>query len=138
MLGSSMAMNIGKPTPQKYDYGLNISYEPQSSSYYIDFTNPNNTVSSLYVNIKIPYSTETASTYTTVYETSTSSFPANISYKPYSKDMEHIITVTLNKNNSNYTYFFTSTPYNDDKIYDGVTKYTDEMNKYLKINNITS
>lgn len=138
MLGSSAIMNIGKPTPQKYDYGLNISYDPQSSLYYIDYTNPNNTVSSLYTNIKIPYSTETTSTYTTVYETSTSTFPANISYKPYSKDMEHIITITLTKSNSNYTYFFTNTPDTDDKMYDGITKYSDGINKYLKINNITS
>jgi hypothetical protein len=138
MLGSSLITSVGKPTPQKYDYGLNITYDPQSSLYFIDFTNPNNTVSSMYVNIKIPYSTETTSTYTTSYETSTSVFPANISYKPYSKDMEHVITVTLNKNNSNYTYFFINTPDNDDKIYDGITKYTDGMNKYLKINNLTA
>jgi hypothetical protein len=138
MLSSSFIINMGKPTPQKYDYGLNISYEPQSSFYYIDFTNPNNTVSSMYVSIKIPYSTETASTYTTIYETSTSTFPTNISYKPYSKNMEHIITTTLTKNNSNYTYFFTNTPDNDDKLYDGITKYTENINSYLKINNITS
>lgn len=138
MLGSSLITEFGKEEPLKYDYGLNISYDAQSSHYYIDFTNPNQTVSSLLVNIKIPYTTSTTSTYTTVYETSSSSFPSNISYKPYDKTMEHIITVTLVKPSGNYTCFFTNNPGDDDKIYNGITKYTDEINKYIQSNNTVS
>jgi len=138
MLGGSLISELGKPTPQKYDFGLNISYDSPSSSYYVDFTNPNNTVSSMDVNVKIPYSTSDTSSYTTIYETSASSFPSNISYKPYNKNMEHIIMVTLVKPTGNYTCFFTNVPGDDDKMYENVVKHTNEISKYLSVNNITS
>jgi hypothetical protein len=138
MLGMSLFSELGKPTPQKYDYGLNISYDSPSSSYFIDYTNPNNTVSSIGVNVKIPYSTTDASAYTTIYETSTSTFPVNISYKPYNKNMEHIVMVTLVKPTGNYTCFFTNVPSDDDKMYENVIVHTDGISKYLSSNNITS
>lgn len=138
MLASSIYTKMGDPIPQKYDYGLNISYDSQSSVYYIDYTNPNKTTSQLNVNIKIPYSTSDVSAYTTIYETSTSSFPSNISYKPYNKDMEHIVMVTLVKPNGNYTCFFSNIPNDDEKMYNGITQYIDRTKKYFNLNNISS
>jgi hypothetical protein len=131
LLGSSFLIDMGKPIPSKYDFGLNISYDPASSIYFIDYTNPNQTTTNLNVDIKVPYSTSYSSAYSTVYTTTTSSFPTNISYKPYNKDMEHVVTVTLIKPAGNYTCFFSNTPSDDEKLYNGVTKYTDEIDRYL-------
>ena len=130
-LGVSTYMDMGKPTPPKYDYGLNISYDPESSTYFIDYTNPNKTASDMNINIEIPYFTTKATEYSSVYKTSVNTFPANISYKPYNKDIEHAITVTIAKPTGNYTYFFTNNPGDDEKIYNAITKYTNNLDKYV-------
>ena len=136
LMVSSLISQIGKPTPMKYDYGLNISYDVHSSSYYIDYKNPNTTTTFMNVNIKTPYGSSEKE-YTTVYSTSSSTFPVNISYKPYNKDYEHTISVILSKSSGNYTYTFTNIPSNDEKMYDGVTKYTEFLNNQITNLNIT-
>ena len=128
-LGITTYMDMGKPLPPKYDYGLNISYDPESSTYFVDYTNPNQTASMMDVNIEVPYFNTGTSGYSTVYKTSTDIFPANISYKPYDKTLEHVVTITLVKSIGNYTYYFSNNPGDDERIYNGLTKYVDMVNK---------
>ena len=141
IFGISQLLQAVQPIPPQYDLGLNISYDPQSSSYYINYTNPNQTTTSMDVIIKIIYSTTPTSAYSTVYSTSINKFPSNISYIPSNKDMSHIITVTLTKSSGNYSYFFTNTPSDDDKLYVGVTQYGNiiynTINKYVQSNNMS-
>jgi hypothetical protein len=129
----SSVMNLGKPVPPKYDYGLNMSYDPETSTYFVDYTNPNQTASNMNVNIEVPYFNTGTSGYSSVYKTSTDTFPANISYKPYDKGIEHAITVTIMKQTGNYTYFFTSNPSDEERIYNGLTKYTKQIDKYIVV-----
>lgn len=130
-LGISSYLEMGKPTPPKYEYGLNISYNPESSVYFIDYTNPNQTASIMNVNIEVPYFNTGTSGYSSVYKTSSSIFPTNISYKPYNKDIEHAITITITKPTGNYTYFFSNNPGDEERIYNGLTKYTNRIDKYM-------
>jgi hypothetical protein len=131
-LGISSYLNMSKPSPPKYDFGLNISYDPESSSYFIDYTNPNSTASNMSVNIEVPYFNNGVSGYSSVYKTSSSIFPTNISYKPYNKDIEHAIIITITKPTGNYTYFFSNNPGDEERIYNGLTKYTNEIDKYMR------
>ena len=130
-LGISTYMDMGKPLPPKYEYGLNVSYDPESSIYFIDYTNPNQTTSIMNVDIEVPYFNAGTSGYSSVYKTSSNTFPTNISYKPYNKDIEHAITITITKPTGNYTYFFSNNPGDEERIYNGLTKYTNQIDKYV-------
>jgi hypothetical protein len=133
MLGYNAFMEMDKPVPVKYDYGLNISYSPESSIYFIDYTNPNQTAIEMDVNIDVPYFNTGTSGYSSVYKTSTKEFPANISYKPYDKAIEHAISVTIIKSTGNYTYFFSNNPADEERIYNGITKYVDQVKGLIKL-----
>jgi len=132
-LGITTYMDMGKPLPPKYDYGLNISYDPESSTYFVDYTNPNQTASMMDVNIEVPYFNTGTSGYSTVYKTSTDIFPANISYKPYDKALEHAVSVVIIKPTGNYTYFFSNNPGDDEKVYNAITKYTNKLDQYMLV-----
>jgi hypothetical protein len=125
IMGYNTFADMNKPAPPKFDYGLNISYSPESSIYFIDYTNPNQTALEMNVNIDVPYFNTGTSGYSSVYKTSTKEFPANISYIPYDKALEHVLTITLVKPMGNYTYYYSNNPGDDERIYNGLTKYVD-------------
>ena len=125
IMGYNTFIDMNKPAPLKYDYGLNISYSSESSIYFIDYTNPNQTALEMDVNIDVPYFNTGIYGYSSVYKTSTKEFPANISYKPYDKALEHAVSVVIIKPTGNYTYFFSNNPGDDERIYNGLTKYVD-------------
>jgi hypothetical protein len=111
--------SIIKPAPQKYDYGLNITYDPESSMYIVDYTNPNHTAQRLYTDIKIPL----ASDYISVFTNETSVFPANITYTPSDKMIMHTVSVMIVKPTGNYTYLFSNTPDEEEKMWNNIYKY---------------
>jgi hypothetical protein len=122
MVGS-FYLDMNKPVPPKYEYGLNITYDPQVSWYIVDYTNPNKTATNLTVDVSVPYGLN--GEYIPVYKSAsvTTEYPVNISYMPYDKSYEHVITVVINKPTGNFTYFYRSNPGDEEKIYNGVTKY---------------
>lgn len=126
-LVGSLFLESQKPPVMKYDYGLNISYSPESSSYFIDYTNPNNTATSLIVDIKIPLGKD----YQSVYSREVKEFPTNISYRPSNSDYNHIVSVNIIKQSGNYTYFYSNVPSDDDKMYNGLFKYTEPFNNVI-------
>jgi hypothetical protein len=118
-----------EPSPQEeivYEEGLNISYTPNEKMFSITFSNPNNDTINLATTIKIPFDTQSASMpYLTVYEYSTSEFPANITYFPAKKTSHigHTVTVTLIKDTGNYTYAYSIIPDTENKMWEGTGKY---------------
>lgn len=128
LIGSALLTGQEAVAPQ-YDYGLNISYSPVASSYYIDYTNPNGTAQSLAVNIGILMS---GTEYTTVYSKEVNEFPTNISYKPSNPAFSHKVSVNLVKDSGNYTYLYTNMPADDDQLYKGFYKYVDTITNVIK------
>lgn len=120
LLGSMFMESQTPSSTLRYDYGLNISYSPESSSYYIDYTNPNKTAQSLGIDISIPL---IVGEYKTVFTKEVTEFPVNISYKPSNPDYSHIVSVNLIKETGNYTYFYSNIPSDDNKIYNGLFKF---------------
>lgn len=115
----------GGDTPN-FEKGLNISYTPDNKMFSIKFDNPNNDTMNLNTNIKIPFDTESATMpYLTVYEYSTSEFPANITYlpAPKSSNIAHTVTVTLVKYTGNYTYAYSIIPDTENKMWEGTGQY---------------
>jgi hypothetical protein len=45
--------------------------------------------------------------------------------KIYDKALEHAVSVVIIKQTGNYTYFFSNNPGDDERIYNGLTKYVD-------------
>ena len=120
-----------------YEKGLNISYNPDDKLFYILFSNPNNDTYNLATNIKIPFDSQSATVpYLTVYEYSTSNFPANITYAPASKasNIAHTVTVTLVKSTGNYTYAYSIIPDTENKMWQGTGQY---INKIQEVFNQT-
>jgi len=128
LMASSLITESQKPAALKYTKGLNISYDAKSSMYYIDYTNPLNDTSSMIVNVQVPYASEMI----TVYNTQTSKFPANISYRPSNTDIIHTVAVNLIKPNGNYTYFLTNIPIEEDRLYEGLYKYTEPIQSLIQ------
>lgn len=128
LIGSALLTGEQSINPQ-YDYGLNISYSPAASSYFIEYTNPNETAKSLSVNIGILMS---GTDYTTVYTKDVSTFPVNISYRPSNPGFSHKVAVNIVKDTGNYTYFYTNMPSDDDQLYKGLYQYTDKVTGVIK------
>jgi len=130
MMASSLITESQKPSALKYTQGLNISYSPESSLYYIDYTNPNNDTESMNIDIKIPLLTSSESM--SVYNTQVTKFPSNTSYKPSNTDIPHTVSVNIIKQDGNYTYFFVNTPLEEDRLYDGLYKYTNPITELIQ------
>jgi len=129
LMASSLITESQKPSALKYTKGLNISYDPKSSLYYVDYTNPLNDTTSMSVDVQVPY---TSSDMMSVYNTQITKFPANISYKPSNTDIPHTVAVNIIKPNGNYTYFFTNTPIEEDRLYEGLYKYTEPIQSLIQ------
>ena len=82
-LGSSLMTQSQAPAALKYEQGLNISYSPESSTYFIDYTNPKNDTTSMTIDVQIP---RNDISYISTFSTEIKKFPANISYKPSNID----------------------------------------------------
>jgi len=129
IMGSTMYIDSQNPaTLMKYDHGLNISYSPVTSTYFIDYTNPNDTARYMMVNIGIMM---TPDVYSTVFSKEVTAFPANISYTPSEPDYMHRVSVNLVKETGNYTYFYSNIPSDDNKMYEGIFKYLPDMKDFL-------
>ena len=53
--------------------------------------------------------------------------------KTYDKAIEHAISVTIIKSTGNYTYFFSNNPGDEERIYNGITKYIDQVKGLVNI-----
>jgi hypothetical protein len=115
-----------------YEDGLNISYIPSNQLFHIEFTNPKADTTELSTIIKVPFdSTASPVTYITVYEYSTSKFPANITYIPSTKSSSatHTVLVTLIKSSGNYTYAYTIVPDTENRMWQGAGKYIEKISE---------
>jgi len=128
LMASSLITESQKPAALKYTQGLNISYDPKSSMYYVEYTNPKNDTNSIIVDVQVPYYSDMIS----VYSTQITKFPANISYKPSNTDIVHTVAVNVMKPDGNYTYFFTNTPIEEDRLYEGLYKYTEPIQSLIQ------
>lgn len=115
MMAYSLFMELQKPVELKYEPGLNISYSPESSLYIIEYTNPSDDTTS--ANIQIKTIILDTINMATNYDYTTNKFPLNVTYKPYDKNIQYYIFITLNKNTGNYTYTYVNVPSSDDAIY---------------------
>lgn len=129
LMASSLITESQKPAILKYTQGLNISYDPQSSLYYIDYTNPNNDTKSIMIDVSVPLS---STEFVSVYNTQVTKFPSNTSYKPSNTDVPHTVSVNILKVDGNYTYFFINTPIEDDRLYEGLFKYTKPISDMIQ------
>jgi hypothetical protein len=122
--GLNYFMNASAPIPIKYELGLNISYEPKSSQYMITYDNVNLTTNSLLVTISTPLDNiDDKITYVTKFEREEKTFPVNITYTPYNKDLPHVVSVTLTKTTGNYTYIYTNRPVETDSMYNNFERW---------------
>jgi hypothetical protein len=124
LMASSLITESQKPAALKYAQGLNISYSPENSLYYIDYSNPYNDTKSISIDVRVPLS---STEYISVYNTQITKFPSNTSYKPSNTDILHTVSVNIIKQDGNYTYFFTNTPMEEDKLYEGFYKYVNPL-----------
>jgi hypothetical protein len=129
LMGSSLITESQKPAALKYAQGLNISYNPETSLYYIDYTNPQNDTESITIDVRVPLS---PTEYISAYNTQITKFPSNTSYKPSNTDVPHTVSVNIIKSDGNYTYFFVNTPMEEDKLYEGFYKYTNPLTTVIK------
>jgi len=124
LMASSLITESQKPAALKYAQGLNISYSPETSLYYVDYANPLNDTESMMIDVRVPLS---STEYISVYNTQITKFPSNTSYKPSNTDVPHTVSVNIIKLDGNYTYFFVNTPMEEDKLYEGFYKYTNPL-----------
>jgi hypothetical protein len=128
-LGSTLLTQSQAPSALKYEEGLNISYSPESSTYFIDYTNPKNESTNMMIDVQIP---RTEISYMSVFSTETAKFPANISYKPSNTDLPHTVMVNIIKPNGNYSYFLNNVPGEENKMYEGFYKYTNPISTMVQ------
>lgn len=130
------ALNYIEPAKQAesslYEDGLNISYIPHDKLFHITFTNPKSDTTGISTIIKVPLdSMASPITYITVYEYSTTKFPANITYAPSSKasSATHTVLITLLKPSGNYTYTYSIVPDTENRMWQGTGKYIEKISE---------
>jgi hypothetical protein len=133
-------LNYLEPTkhiePSLYEDGLNISYIPSDKLFHITFSNPKVDTLGMSTIIKAPLdSTTSPATYITVYEYSTTEFPANITYYPSIKasSATHTVLITLLKSSGNYTYTYSIIPDTENRMWDGTGKYIEKLSEVFNI-----
>lgn len=114
----------------KYENGLNISYDPHYRYFHITFDNPNNDTLKMSTVIKIPFDTSSyINQYIESYNYETSTFPSEIKYHPPNSSMNinHIVIVTLTKNNGTYAYMYQTLPSVENQYWVGTGQYINSI-----------
>jgi len=112
----------------EYEQGLNITYDPKSSMYIIEYNNIFNTTKEMRTLIYNDGPEQLyGGLYPAYFDNITSGFPVNITFKPYEKDLSTRVVVTLIKPTGNYTYMYANIPSEADKTHQLASSYEDTL-----------